>query len=74
MLKDEIGKKYQFTKFTKIKKIIIKRMMIKSDRKKNEGRWNRKISAILKIISNKTNSNWKNEDQIWHMKNKIKGL
>jgi hypothetical protein len=49
-------------------------MMIKSDRKKNEGRWNRKISAILKIISNKTNSNWKNEDQIWHMKNKIKGL
>jgi hypothetical protein len=38
MLKDEIGKKYQFTKFTKIKKIIIKRMMIKSDRKKNEGR------------------------------------
>jgi hypothetical protein len=49
-------------------------MSIKSDRKKNKKRWNRKISAILKIISNKTNNNWKNEDQIWHMKNKIKGL
>jgi hypothetical protein len=67
-------KKYQFTKFTKVKQITIKRMRTKSDRKKNKGRWNRKISAILKIISNKTNNNWKNKDQIWYMKNKIKGL
>ena len=70
-------KKYQFTKFTKVKQITIKRMRTKSDRKKNKGRWNRKISAILKIISNKTNnnlkispklkknSNKKNDDQIW---------
>jgi len=74
MLKDEIGKKISIYKIYKNKKIIIKRMSIKSDRKKNKKRWNRKISAILKIISNKTNNNWKNEDQIWHMKNKIKGL
>jgi hypothetical protein len=37
-LKDEIDKKYQFKKFIKIKKkIAIKRMIIKSQKKKNEG-------------------------------------
>jgi hypothetical protein len=35
-LKDEIDKKYQFKKFIK-KKIAIKRMIIKSQKKKNEG-------------------------------------
>jgi hypothetical protein len=35
MLKDEIGKKYQFKKFVKVKKKVIKIIRIKSDRKKN---------------------------------------
>jgi len=34
MLKDEIEKKSQFKKFTKAKKIAIKRMIIKYERKK----------------------------------------
>jgi hypothetical protein len=34
MLRDKIDKKNQFTKFTKVKKITIKKMSIKSDRKK----------------------------------------
>jgi hypothetical protein len=38
MLKDEIGKKISIYKIYKNKKIIIKRMSIKSDRKKNKKR------------------------------------
>jgi hypothetical protein len=33
--------------------------------KKTEGGWNHKKNSILKNISNKTNSNQKNSDQIW---------
>jgi hypothetical protein len=40
ILKDEIMKKYQFKKLGKWKKIIIKRMRIKFDRKKTYEGWN----------------------------------
>jgi hypothetical protein len=33
----KLKKNYQFKKFTKIKKIVIKKIKIKSHRKKNEG-------------------------------------
>jgi hypothetical protein len=40
-------------------------MKIKSDRKEIEGGWNcTEKNLILKIISNKTNSNKKNKDQM----------
>jgi hypothetical protein len=53
-----LKKKYQLKKITKVKKkIAIKIIRIKSDRKKNQ-------KIFLKIISNETNSNQKNENQI----------
>jgi hypothetical protein len=49
-------KKISIFNFFQSKKIAIKRMRIKWDRKKNEKWWNFK-KIILKIISNKTNNN-----------------
>jgi hypothetical protein len=49
-------KKISIFNFFQSKKIAIKRMRIKWDRKKNEKWWNLK-KIILKIISNKTNNN-----------------
>jgi hypothetical protein len=48
-------------------------MGIKFDRKKNKGGWNRKKNnLVLKIISNKINSNQKSTNRVWHIK-KLKG-
>jgi len=59
MLNDEIVK----NKFAKEIRIAIKRMRIKSRKKKNEGGWNcKKKNSILKTIQNKTNSNQNNMD------------
>jgi hypothetical protein len=45
-------------------------MGIKFDRKKNKGGWNRKKNnnLVLKIISNKINSNQKSTNRVWHIK------
>jgi hypothetical protein len=45
-------------------------MRIKFDRKKNKGGWNRKNNnnLVLKIISNKINSNQKSTNRVWHIK------
>jgi hypothetical protein len=55
MLKDETEKNINFKNYQS-KKIKIKIMMIKFDRKKKQMMKSKKDS-ILKIISNKTNSN-----------------
>jgi hypothetical protein len=47
-------------------------MTIKSDKKKNVKGWNHNNKLILKTISNKTNNNLKNANQIWQkIENKI---
>jgi hypothetical protein len=57
-------KKINFKNLSKVKKIAIKRMKIKADRKKKLKDDEMKKKSILKIISNKINSNKKHGDQI----------
>ena len=59
----KLKKKINLKKITKVKKITIKKIMIKFDRKKTYGGWNCK-KKNLKIISNKTNSILKNRNII----------
>jgi len=59
----KLKKKINLKKITKVKKITIKKIMIKFDRKKTYGGWNCKKKK-LKIISNKTNSILKNRNII----------
>jgi hypothetical protein len=61
-LKDE--KKVNFKNLSKVKKIAIKRIKIKSDRKKKLKDDEIETKLILKIILNKINSNKKHGDQI----------
>ena len=65
-MKDE--KKVNFKNLSKVKKIAIKRIKIKSDRKKKLKDDEIETKLILKIILNKINSNKKHGDQIWHKK------
>jgi hypothetical protein len=57
-------KKYQFKKLAKRKKIVMKRMGIKIDRKKTLWMIKLYIKNNLKNDSKKINSNQKNKDQI----------
>jgi hypothetical protein len=62
MLKNKAWKKYQFKKIAKVKKKI-KRIKIKSNIKNQRRIKLQKKKSILKIISNKINSNQKSENQ-----------
>ena len=62
MLKNKAWKKYQFKKIAKVKKKI-KRIKIKSNIKNQRRIKLQKRKSILKIISNKINSNQKSENQ-----------
>jgi hypothetical protein len=62
MLKNKAWKKYQFKKIAKVKKKI-KRIKIKSNIKNQRRIKLQKKKPILKIISNKINSNQKSENQ-----------
>ena len=61
-------KKYQFKKLAKKKKIVMKRMGIKIDRKKTILMIKLYIKKKLKNDPKKINSNQKNKDQIWNIK------
>jgi hypothetical protein len=62
MLKNKAWKKNQFKKIAKVKKKI-KRIKIKSNIKNQRRIKLQKKKSILKIISNKINSNQKSENQ-----------
>ena len=44
----KLWKKYQFKKLAKVKKITIKRIKIKFDKKTTQGRWNNKKKNLKK--------------------------
>jgi hypothetical protein len=60
MLKDEIKKKNRLKKAVTVKKIAIKRIWNKFDKKKHK-KYEIYLNKIKKTISNKTNSNQKNK-------------